>query len=153
MNDNAQPADELENLFPAEVTVSVAGETFVLKAWTARHSRPYIRINGQMQAKAAALGRELAQAHAAQVAAAEAAGIPAPAAPDADSIPLALLHERCYEEYAELVQVATGKPLAWVEELGIDELIALAGIINELNRQRYEKKAPTLTVTAGRQSQ
>jgi hypothetical protein len=72
---------------------------------------------------------------------------------DVDMLPLDLLHERCFEEYIDLVRTATGKPLAWVEDLGIDELVTLAGLVNELNARRYAPKKPSaLETTATPQS-
>ena len=138
--------------FPSEVTVEVAGETFVLRAFRARHLRPYLDINRRISAKAAQLGAELGQAYLKAKQEAEASGQEPPAEMDAANIPLDMLHECCYEEYCDLVMTATGKPLEWVGEMGIDELVTLAGIINELNNQRYVKKPAALTVTAGRQS-
>lgn len=134
-----------EQMFPAEVTVEVAGETFTLKAFPAKHLRPYLRITTRMNEKSQALGRELAAEYEAK----KAAGLPVNELTD-DNIPVDRLYDALYEEFLELVTVATGKPVGWVEELGIDELVTLAGIINELNSRRYDpKKAEARVMVKG----
>lgn len=153
MTQDTQKDADIDMFFPSEVTVEVAGEQFVLKAFTARHMRPYLKINRSISAKATQLGFEVGQEYVKAKAAAEAQGLEPPLEPTIESFPIDLLYENCYEEYVELVKIATGKPLEWVEELGIDELVTLASIINELNNQRYSKKPPTLTVLATRQGQ
>lgn len=145
--------DDFDALFPDDVTVTVAGEQFVLKAFTARHGRPYMAISRRQSVKAQALMTELADEYDAAVQAAKDGGKPAPELIDVDKISLNLLHERCMDEYIELVALATGKPVSWVEdELGIDEVVTLAGVINHLNNQRYLKKGSALTIAPGRQS-
>lgn len=160
---------ELDPLFPPEVTVTVADEAFTLKAFTAKNLRPYLQASRRMQDKASALGREVATAFVRmQAYNEERATNPAAPYPDlgdipaflvdtpemtADSLPLELLHERCYEEYVTLVSAATGKPVEWVENIGIDELVTLAGIVNKLNQDRYLPKKPSaLTAPATVQS-
>lgn len=161
-------AGELDAFFPAEVTLEVQGERITLTAFKARHLRPYLAINRRLQDKATRLGAELAVAQrllaAYNLAVRDNPATPLPdlgdipsyvvAGPlDPDKLPVELLHERCYEEYSELVQVATGRPAAWVEELDIDELVTMAGIINELNARRYApKKATALAEQATAQS-
>ena len=159
---------ELDAFFPAEMTVEVQGERFTLTAFKARNMRPYLAINRRLQDKATRLGVELATAQRLLAEYNEAVKA-SPATPfpdlgdipayvvagplDPEKLPVELLHERCVEEYIELVQIATGKPLEWVDELGIDDLVALAGIVNELNARRYTpKKATALSEqTAGHQ--
>lgn len=159
---------ELDAFFPAEMTLEVQGERFTFTAFKARHLRPYLAINRRLQDKATRLGAELATAQR-LLAEYNLAVLADPATPlpdlgeipayvvagplDPEKLPVDLLHERCYEEYAELVQIATGKPVSWVEELGIDELVTLAGIVNELNARRYApKKASALVEQATAQS-
>lgn len=140
--------EQLEYAFPAEVTVAVAGEQLTLTAFKAKHLRPYLSITRRINEKARRIGVELAAAQQA----ATAAGVETFQLTE-DNIPLDLIHERCYEEYVELIMAATGKPLVWVEDLGMDDLIVLVGIINELNARRYQPKkaeARVLTATASR---
>lgn len=158
-------AQDIDPLFPAEMTLEVQGERFTFTAFKAKHLRPYLAITRSMQDKASRLGSELATAQRRMVeyraAVATNPDTPLPDLGDIplyvvagevltpDSLPVELLHERCFEEYVELVRLATGKPAAWVEELDIDELVTLAGIVNELNARRYaSKKAIALAETA-----
>ncbi|GJI97039.1 hypothetical protein RugamoR57_37570 [Duganella caerulea] len=136
--------DDLAALFPSTVTVTLAGEQFTLTAFKARHTVPYLNINRRITAKAAEIGQELATA---------AAAMGRDTAVAADEIPMDLVHERCYPEYVELVATAINRPTDWIEDtLDIDELITLAGIINQLNAERYSKKRSALIVTADAQS-
>lgn len=152
MSQDTQHNDDFNALFPEEVTATVAGEQFVLKAFTAGNGRPFMNNSRRIAAKARALVEEMAADYEKAVKAAKKARKPAPPQLDIDQIPLELLHERCLDEYIELVALATGKPVSWVENtLGIDEVVTLAGVINELNNRRYLKKGPALTMVVGRQ--
>lgn len=153
-------SSEIDALFPPEVTLTLAGEQFTLKAFPAKHLRPYLSVNRRLLDKARQLGADIIEAKAVYARYVEAKakwlaeGGAKPAAPDLggipsaiverplteDGLPVDLLHERCYEEYRDLVLSATGKPLAWVEELGIDELVTAAQIVNALNASRYQSK-------------
>lgn len=151
MTQDTQPND-FDALFPDEVTVGVAGEKFLIKAFMAGAGQPYMAISRRQSAKAQALMNELAAEYEKAVKAAKKAKKSLPEPLDVDQIPLELLHERCIDEYIELVSLATGKPIKWVaNNVGIDELITIAGVINELNSRRYLKKGPALTITPGRQ--
>lgn len=132
--------DEIENMLPDQVTVTVAGETLVLEAFKTKHMRVYSRTERTIAEKAVALGVEM-QALLGRT-------------PTPDEIPVDRIMEACYDEFVERIQAATGKPKAWVEELGIDETVQLAGLISQLNAQRYNpKKVQALTVAATAQSQ
>lgn len=155
--------EDFNSLFPAEVTVVVAGETFTLRAFTARHLRPYLNITERLAEKADDLGRKLGHKLATRI-----LGLPAdtphdvvqnaraayagPESFEVTDIPLEAIHQACAEEYLDLVAVGLNKPLAWVEELGIDDLVVLAGVIQKLNNDRYLKKPSALTVVATAQS-
>lgn len=150
--------NDIDALFPAELKLEVQGEQFTFTAFKAKHLRPYLAINRRLQDKATRLGQELAVAQRllAQYHL-DVVDNPATPMPDlgnipasvvngplsADQLPIDLLHERCYEEYVELVQIATGKSTDWVENLDIDELVTLAAIVNELNARRYQSKKAT----------
>lgn len=150
MTQDTQP-DDFDALFPDEATVTVAGEQFVLAAFKSGKARPYLDINRRQRAKAQALMDELADEYDAAVEAAKAAGKPEPEPIDVDKIPLDLLHERCMDEYIEIVALATGKPVSWVEdELDIDEVVQIAAVIHHLNNHRYVKKGSALTIVPGR---
>ena len=159
---------ELDPLFPAEMALTVAGERLTITAFKAKHLRVYLSASRRMQDKAAQLGMELARARDQYIQYESARLIDPSTSPpglgaipmhyavstgtSAEAIPIELLHERCYDEYCELTQAATGKTLDWVENLDIDELVVLTGIITQLNNQRYSKKPDALMETAPRQS-
>jgi hypothetical protein len=144
------PTTELDVFFPTEVTVELAGEQFVLEAFKAGRMRPYLNINRRMEENLQQLGTDMAHEFERKNKAAIAAGQPPLASPDFDRVPEERIFEYCAEEYIDLVQLATGKPRAWVEDLGMDELVAAASIIIKLCNERYLKKATAPTVAGTR---
>lgn len=133
--------EEIDNILPATVHVLIGGEgeddgeQLTLTAFKTKHLRMYTRTQRSIEKKMQALGEELVQELG--------------RAPADEEIPMDLIMERCYEEFVEQIQCATGKSLGWVENLDIDVTYQLAGIINQLNIQRYRPKKPkALTATA-----
>lgn len=127
--------EEIDNLLPETVMLKLGDETITLTAFKTKHLRMYTRTQRSIARKLTEIGKEMAE---------ELGREPKP-----DEVPPDVIFDRCLEEFLEQIEVASGKSREWCENLHIDEAFQLAGIINQLNTQRYNAKKPkTLTVVA-----
>lgn len=61
--------------------------------------------------------------------------------PDALGIDMAKLITECTPELVKLAAIAAGKPDAWAQDLGIDDLLVMSAAILKVNQERYSPKA------------